>query len=131
MANDMANDTLDALHRALTTFNADRDWEQFHTPKALAAALSVEASELLELFLWRRDDAPLPDGACLEEEAGDVLICLCNFARAAGIDLIAAANRKLAQNATRYPVATARGKALKYDQLPHTPDPKDQDDAHE
>lgn len=108
---------LEALHAALTVFNRERDWEQFHTPRDLAMALSIEASELLELFLWKQDPASLPDKARLTEEVGDVMICLCNFARAAGIDLMGAANAKILKNAERYPVAKARGNALKYNEL--------------
>ena len=106
-----------ALHQALAAFNRARDWEQFHTPRDLATALSVEAGELLELFLWRRPDDPLPPSERLAEEVGDVFICLCNFARATGIDLLDAATRKLELNARRYPVAAARGNALKHDAL--------------
>ena len=106
-----------SLHAALSAFNRERDWEQFHTPRDLATALSVEAAELLELFLWRRPNDPLPNAERLREEVGDVFICLCNFARATGIDLLDAATHKLELNARRYPVAAARGNALKHDAL--------------
>lgn len=115
---------LAALHQALAAFNRARDWEQFHTPRDLAMALSVEAAELLELFLWRGDPGSLPPRERLAEELGDVLICLCNVARSVDVDLLDAAFTKLGKNAEKYPVATARGRADKYDALPlaSTPD---------
>jgi len=105
-----------ALAAALAAFNRARDWEQFHTPKDLAMALAVEASELLELFLWKRD-GELPPAERLREELGDVLITLTNLAARLGVDLMAAAEAKLALNARRYPVERARGSAKKYDAL--------------
>jgi len=107
---------LTTLAEALRAFNGARDWEQFHTPKDLAMALSVEASELLELFLWRAD-GDLPRAERLEEELGDVLITLVNLAGRVGVDLMAAAQAKLALNGRRYPVERARGTAKKYDAL--------------
>lgn len=112
---------LAALHQALVSFNRDRDWEQFHTPRDLAMALSVEAGELLELFLWRGDPASPPPRERLAEELGDVLICLCNVARSVDVDLLDAAFAKLARNPEKYPVATSRGRADKYDALPSAP----------
>jgi dCTP diphosphatase len=122
---------LDALHAALAAFNRARDWEQFHTPRDLAMALSVEASELLELFLWRGDPASSPPRERLAEELGDVMICLCNVARAVDVDLLDAAFAKLARNAEKYPVATARGRADKYDALPPHPQTEPPPDACE
>lgn len=107
---------LGALRAALAEFNRARDWEPFHTPRDLAMALSVEAGELLELFLWKADGA-LPDRERLREELGDVLICLVNLAARVDVDLLAAATDKLAANARKYPVATARGNAKKWDEL--------------
>ncbi|TNF36067.1 MAG: hypothetical protein EP329_05575 [Deltaproteobacteria bacterium] len=79
-------------------------------------ALAVEASELLELFLWKRD-GDLPPVARVREELGDVLITLTNLASRLGVDLMAAAEDKIALNARRYPVERARGSAEKYDAL--------------
>lgn len=113
-----ADTPLDVLRLRLVEFNTARDWAQFHNPKDLATALTVEAGELLELFLWRRPDpSDQPARTRLEEECADILICLVNLANAAGIDLMAAAERKLAQNAAKYPVDKARGSARKYDDL--------------
>ena len=84
-------------------------------------AVSVEAGELLELFLWSRDDGPQPAvesrAPRVAEEAADVAITLLNFCERAGIDLAAAIDSKLAANALRYPVDKARGRMLKHDEL--------------
>ncbi|MEM9696396.1 MAG: nucleotide pyrophosphohydrolase [Myxococcota bacterium] len=111
---------LDAMRAALRTFNEERDWSKFHSSRNLAMALSVEAGELLELFLWSRDDGPQPAVAAREarvaEEAADVLICLLNFCERAGVDLEPAFWDKLQRNRERYPAEKTRGKMLKYDE---------------
>jgi len=113
-----ADTPLEVLRARLAEFNTAREWGRFHNPKDLATALTVEAGELLELFLWRRPElADLPDRQRLEHECADVLICLVNLASATGIDLMAAAEQKLALNAAKYPVEKARGNAKKYDDL--------------
>ena len=84
-------------------------------------AVSVEAGELLELFLWSSDDGPQPAVPQREprvaEEVADVAITLINLCERAGIDLSAAVQAKLAANAKRYPVDKARGRMLKHDEL--------------
>lgn len=112
-----ASTPLAALGAALAAFNDARDWGQFHTPRDLAMALSVEVGEVLELFLWRAESAELPSTDRLREELGDVLICLVNLADKVGIDLMAAADAKLALNAAKYPVERARGNATKWNAL--------------
>lgn len=111
-------DSLRAMQAALRAFNEARDWGQYHSPRNLAMALNVEASELLELFLWCTDDGPQPaHGAAPEDvadEAADVLICLLNFCERAGVDLPTAFAGKLRRNGERYPADRARGRALKY-----------------
>lgn len=109
-------DRLEALDRAIAAFNGERAWGPFHTPRDLAMALSIEASELLELFLWKRE-GELPPRERFEEELGDVVICMLNLARKVGVDPIAAATAKLVKNAAKYPVAAARGRATKWDAL--------------
>jgi len=114
------NDRLEALRQRLGAFALARDWRQFHSPRNLAACLSVEAAELLELYMWTRDgEGPHPPGAGppdprrVREEVGDVLLCLLNFATVAGVDVLAAAEEKLDALAHKYPVALARGSAVK------------------
>jgi len=107
------------LRDALRDFAAERDWDQFHTPKNLAIAVSVEAAELLERFQWLSDvQVQALAGEDLErvrEEVADVLLYLIRLADVLGLDLEAAADAKLALNAEKYPVEFARGNARKYD----------------
>lgn len=111
---------LDALRDRLAEFVEARDWAQFHTPKNLAMCLSVEASELVELYMWTREGpgphppgASAPDRAAVEAEVGDVLLCLLNFCAAADVDPIAVAAAKLDEVGQKYPVELARGSAEK------------------
>ena len=113
--------TVAALSALVRRFNDERDWAQYHSPRNLAMALSVEAAELLELYLWCKDEGPQPAVATrvpkVEEEVADVAICLLAFCDRAGIDLAAAVERKVAANALRYPVDEARGRLEKADEL--------------
>ncbi len=112
--------TLAELHHRVRAFADARDWAQFHSPRNLAMALSVEANELLELYLWSADDGPQPLNPEREErvaeEAADVLFCLLNFCDRAGVDLGAALDRGLAKANRKYPAERVRGKALKYNE---------------
>jgi dCTP diphosphatase len=109
------------LRDALRQFADERDWEQFHLPKNLAAALSVEASELLEHFQWLSEDESKNLSAesrhAVSLEAADVLLYLVRLSDKLNIDLIAAANEKIQLNAKKYPVEKARGSSKKYDEL--------------
>jgi dCTP diphosphatase len=109
---------LDELRDALRTFAAERDWEQFHTPRNLATALIVECAELLEHFQWLGDGpaARLPDDkqAAVREELADVLLYLVRLSDRLGVDLYPAALDKLEANARKYPVEKARGRSTKY-----------------
>ena len=110
------------LAARLREFARERDWEQFHSPKNLAISISVEAAELLELFQWSRgqeDWESLDDSAVrarTEEELADILLYLVRFADQAGIDLQAAALRKLERNAEKYPAQKFRGSDRRYDE---------------
>ena len=114
-------DSLETLHRRLNEFVAERDWDQFHYPKNVAMALAAEAGELLEHFLWltpeQSDQLSKETLAEVELEAADVLFFLVRFCDRLGIDLLQAAEKKLAINEKKYPVAKARGKATKYNKL--------------
>ena len=112
---------LESLRDQLRTFASDRDWDQFHSPKNLAAALAVEASELLEHFQWLTEaqSQQLPPDALNEvgNEVADVLLYLIRISDKLGIDLVAAANAKIVLNAEKYPVEKARGSSRKYTEL--------------
>lgn len=114
-------DRLDALRERLRAFVAERDWDQFHTPKNLAMALVAEAGELVEHFQWLTpDESQRLDArarAEVELEIADVLLFLLRLCDRLGVDPIEAAQRKLVLNAARYPADKARGKATKYDKL--------------
>ncbi|MFH1726154.1 MAG: nucleotide pyrophosphohydrolase [Elusimicrobiota bacterium] len=114
-------DKIQVLSAALAEFARDRDWEQFHTPKNLAMALSVEASEIVEIFQWltadESKDLPPEKVQHLREELADTFIFLLKLANHYGVDLIAAAHEKIQKNARRYPVEKARGSAKKSHEL--------------
>ena len=114
-------DSFETLRARIAAFVAERDWEQFHNPKNLAMALAAEAGELLEHFQWLTpaQAADLSAGAREEValECADVLLYLIRLCDKLGIDLAAAAGRKLVLNAQKYPVEKARGKMTKYDKL--------------
>jgi NTP pyrophosphatase (non-canonical NTP hydrolase) len=112
---------IERLRDELRAFAAARDWDQFHSPKNLAMALSAEAAELLEIFQWLTEDqsrrvSPAAKAAASDEIA-DVLLYLIRLGDKLGIDPIAAARRKMAANAEKYPVDKARGTAKKYTEL--------------
>ncbi len=112
---------LTRLRDRLRAFAAARDWEQFHAPKNLAIALSVEAAELLEHFQWVSEEGsramPADKLAAIDEEVADVFLYLIRLADVLQIDLVRAAERKIERNAQKYPVDKARGTARKYTEL--------------
>jgi NTP pyrophosphatase (non-canonical NTP hydrolase) len=114
-------DRLEALRAQLRAFVAERDWDQFHTPKNLAMALVAEAGELVEHFQWLTPEASgnLPDEvrAEVELEIADVLLFLLRLCDKLEVDPIAAAEKKLELNRKKYPVEKAKGRATKYDKL--------------
>lgn len=114
-------DALEDLRRRVRAFVAERDWEQFHSPKNLATALMVEAAEVAEHFQWLSETASnaLPEATRREValELADVLIYLLRLADRLDVDLRQSAVEKLAINARKYPADKARGNARKYDRL--------------
>ena len=111
------------LQRRVTAFRDARDWRQFHAPKDLAISIALEAAELLEHFQWKDEAAVAAHLArrrareALTAEMADVLLLLLSLADVLGVDLKGAALRKLRANARKYPVARARGRAVKYHAL--------------
>ncbi|MFC9335454.1 nucleotide pyrophosphohydrolase [Arthrobacter sp. NPDC057009] len=115
--------SIESLTAQLRHFAQDRDWEQFHTPKNLAMALSGEAGELLALFQWLRDEQVsewFEDPAnrtAVEHEMADIFGYLLRLADVLDIDLESSLRAKIGINAQKYPVELARGNALKYTAL--------------
>lgn len=115
--------SLDELTAQLVAFRDARDWRQFHSLKDLILSLSLEASELLELTQWKKDEEieqAVRDAEFrkrIGEECADVLLYLLLIVERAGIDLPQAAADKIALNETKYPVEHARGNARKYTEL--------------
>ena len=109
---------MEDLRSAIRAFIEERDWQQFHSPKNLAMALSVEVAEIVEHFQWLSEEQsrnPPPETlAELREEIGDVLIYLTELAEKLGTDPVEAAKLKLEINNKRYPASLVRGKADKY-----------------
>ena len=109
---------LEEVRVLISNFAKERDWDQFHSPKNLAMALSVEVAEIVELFQWLTEEESgnlsLDKRGELEEEIGDVLIYLVRLADGFDIDPLHAAMKKLEKNAKKYPVQKVKGKSLKY-----------------
>lgn len=109
------------LTEALLEFRRERDWEQFHSPRSLSAALCVEAAELLDHFRWARDgeSAEIVEKhrPAIEAEVADVAIVLSYLVHDLGVSLDEVVARKLKTNREKYPVEKARGTARKYNQL--------------
>ena len=110
----MANEIKELMHE-IDAFTQERDWDQFHNPKDLAVALSIEASELLEAFLWKQpEDAKIEK---VKEELADVFNYALLIASKYNFDVAEIVREKLEKNARKYPVEKARGVATKYNEL--------------
>jgi dCTP diphosphatase len=108
--------TVAELRELIARFVAERDWEQFHSPKNLAMSLAIEAAELMEHFQWidiaesrKVVDDPRQMHA-IGEEMADVVAYTLALANSLGIDISDAVGRKMVRNAEKYPVAEFRGK---------------------
>ncbi len=108
------NDIQD-ITEALLQFRNERDWEQFHNPKDLALALSIEAGELLENFLWKSAEAANPDK--VKEELADVFAYAFLLAEKYHFDVKEILLEKIKKNEAKYPVNKAKGTAKKYNEL--------------
>lgn len=106
---------IQSITAQLIRFRDERDWAQFHNPKDLALALSIEASELLELFLWKNAEDADPDK--LKDELADVFSFAFLLAEKYQLDVKQIIQDKMQKNAAKYPVELARGTARKYNDL--------------
>lgn len=102
----------------LIKFRDERDWEQFHDSKNLAVAISIEASELNELFLWKStEQSNKVEIERIKEELADILSFSFLLAEKHGLDPFDIVSEKIKRNGEKYPVEKAKGKSDKYDQL--------------
>jgi NTP pyrophosphatase (non-canonical NTP hydrolase) len=109
---------MNSLKKQVALFAKERDWEKYHSPKNLAIGLTIEASELLEIFLWLTEEESqnLPENKLndLKEEIGDIMIYIANLANKFDLNPIECANQKLKLNKKKYPSELVRGSAKKY-----------------
>lgn len=103
------------LQLAIARFSKERDWDQFHNGKDLALGLSIEASELLEAYLWKSPEDVDVDK--VKEELADVLNYALQIATKYDLDVKQIVMEKLAKNALKYPIEKAKGSAKKYNEL--------------
>ncbi len=123
----MKNDksmTIQELRNITINFMKERDWEQFHTPKEMAVALSAEVGELLDLFLWKKDkeialllakDKKFKER--VGEEFADIFLDCLELANTLGIDITTTFMSKLKEIAHKYPIEKSKGKTKKYTEL--------------
>lgn len=112
---------IDRLKSKLVEFRDKRDWKQFHNPKDISQAISIESAELLEHFLWVSQEAShevvIKNKEEISDELADIFAYLLSFSDISGIDLEEALLRKLEKNNKKYPVEKSKGNATKYDKL--------------
>jgi len=112
---------IQALTDFLIAFRNERNWAQFHNSKDLAIALSIEAAELNEIFLWRKveevEEVERVEKQKIADELADILVYALMFAHRNGFDIEEIIRNKMKKNGEKYPVEKARGSAKKYDQL--------------
>ena len=109
------NNDIQQIIESLIKFRNERDWEQFHNPKDLAIALSIEANELLELFLWKNAEDANKDK--VKEELADVLSYAFLIAEKYDLNIKDIIEEKIQVNNKKYPIEKAKGNAKKYDEL--------------
>ncbi|BBM83979.1 nucleotide pyrophosphohydrolase [Candidatus Uabimicrobium amorphum] len=109
---------IEQLTKEIIDFRNERDWEQFHNSKDLAIAISTEASELLELFLWKENEDFNLDH--LKDELADVIICSLMLAHKHELNISQIIRDKMAKNAKKYPVEKAKGNCKKYSEFSDT-----------
>lgn len=106
---------IEEIIKALKKFRNERDWDQFHNPKDLSLAISIEAGELLEQFLWK--DPSVANKEKVKEELADVLAYSFLLAEKYKLDIKEIVLEKIKKNEKKYPVNKAKGSAKKYDEL--------------
>ena len=106
------------ITQKLITFRDERDWKQFHDARNLALAISLEAAELNELFLWKKDDQISDvDESKIKEELADIFAFALLLAEKYNFDVKEIVLEKIKKNSEKYPVHKSKGSSLKYDQL--------------
>lgn len=114
---------LDKLTKSITQFSEERDWDQFHSIKNLSMALSVETSELLEIFQWVTESQSnevrinMELKKKVEEEVADIFIYLLRIVHKSNIDLQQAVENKMIKNAEKYPIDKSKGSSKKYNEF--------------
>ena len=116
------NLNLDVIKEKLKQFSKERDWEQYHSPKNLAMALSVEVAELVEIFQWSNSGGldEIKDQEIrkqIEEEVADIFIYLIKISGKLNLDLTKIITEKIDKNEKKYPVSKSKGKSDKYNKL--------------
>lgn len=106
---------INELTKKLSIFRDERDWDQFHNPKDLALALSIEASELLEAFLWKAPEDADPQK--IREELADVFTYALLLADRCNLDVIQIVEEKILKNSLKYPIELSKGTAKKYNEI--------------
>jgi dCTP diphosphatase len=123
------SETINQLTRKLRDYADERDWQQFHSPKNLSMALSVEASELVEIFQWlteaQSQELSTEQRQQTEHELADIFLYLLRMADRLNIDIIDAAKKKILINEKRYPADKARGSSKKYTAYQHDSESKE------
>jgi NTP pyrophosphatase (non-canonical NTP hydrolase) len=115
MSSDHSNKDLKTITQSIIAFNQQRDWTQFHNPKDLSLAISIEAAELNQLFLWKGADEV--DKQKVEHELADVLIFAFTLAHTLNLDIPEIIHRKLQMNEIKYPVEKSKGSSKKHTEL--------------
>ena len=116
------NINIEVIKKKLREFSKERDWEQYHSPKNLAMALSVEVAELVEIFQWSNEGGldvtkdPIQKNK-IKNEIADIFNYLVKLIDALEIDIEEASLRKIKENAEKYPIEKAKGKSAKYSDL--------------
>lgn len=118
------NQTIQELKDLLLNFRDQRNWKKFHNPKDLSSSISIEANELLELFLWKTNEEIEKEFKKdknfkeeIEDELADVVICALNFSNTLNLDVAKAVKKKIMKNGEKYSVEKAKDNAVKYNKL--------------